>query len=442
MHEVIMRHFIDFTNSAAEFALISFFIIKLLSYRTKENNIRKTFVIIIINSVIYTTTFKITGSKIVGEMLCLAAFSVFGFLYLRGSIRNIVFIPFSAIVIMNTITYTENLLIRDILVDFKDKSPDFVDYIIQFNIIFISNVIFLFITSIIIIMQNNRFKLSCNATIFYISSFAINIFAEHLILLTIKRNSFDLITVCITFALLIIFNFTAFFILKTEGQKSLKIIQNHTLNFKIREIKKRMEELTQQQTDLVNIQKTAAEYLKYINKLLDEKKYREASGFISYLLRYDMAKPVEHIYTKYHTVNTIINNKLSECQKKKIQINFNISGTVENFPETDIAIILETVFDAAICQCITTSTPPKIELEILNNDKFLSIILKHSVDQHYDEKKQFAEYILQTDDVTDSIIKKYNGAFTYLRCKSTLLMVNIWLDLSENHILQTKSSNC
>ena len=151
---------------------------------------------------------------------------------------------------------------------------------------------------------------------------------------------------------------------------------------------------------------------------------------------------IEHIYTKYHTVNTIINNKLSECQKKKIQINFNISGTVENFPETDIAIILETVFDAAICQCITTSTPPKIELEILNNDKFLSIILKHSVDPHYDEKKQFAEYILQTDDVTDSIIKKYNGAFTYLRCKSTLLMVNIWLDLSENHILQTKSSNC
>lgn len=147
-------------------------------------------------------------------------------------------------------------------------------------------------------------------------------------------------------------------------------------------------------------------------------------------------------FTNYKSLNTIINNAVKDCREKNISVNCSISPYIENFPENEIISIISNTLKESISASRSSSFQPAIDLEILNNKNYLSIIISHYL-------KTTDIYL--TDDISEdeipvpfnpyhnkkisNIIDKYNGIILFNKNRNKII-TNIWLDFSKASLIK------
>lgn len=147
-------------------------------------------------------------------------------------------------------------------------------------------------------------------------------------------------------------------------------------------------------------------------------------------------------FTNYKSLNTIINNAVKDCREKNISVNCSISPYIENFPENEIISIISNTLKESISASRSSSFQPAIDLEILNNKNYLSIIISHYL--------KTADIYL-TDDISEdeitvpfnpyhnkkisNIMDKYNGIILFNKNRNKII-TNIWLDFSKASLIK------
>ncbi|MGN1480385.1 hypothetical protein, partial [Porcipelethomonas sp.] len=184
------------------------------------------------------------------------------------------------------------------------------------------------------------------------------------------------------------------------------------------------------QMDYVNdIKKMTNEHLKTVNYLVKNKFYNEAEQYIDRVCNNDITIPVKSIHTDSKLINLVVNTKLYIFYKNNISINFNLTGSIDVFPEKDICTILAFVFDEITKFCDSCSEPVTVDLHISDNNGYLSIIVTlKSNNIIFDEINKYMENI--TAENIKNLIKKYSGAMTY-DSKPDYLTVNLWLSIDK-----------
>lgn len=171
-----------------------------------------------------------------------------------------------------------------------------------------------------------------------------------------------------------------------------------------------------------------------------------SSGIVRLLILIS-TKSIYFIITKF-IIKITRNKKLhfsravKDCREKNISVNCSISPYIENFPENEIISIISNTLKESISASRSSSFQPTIDLEILNNKNYLSIIISHYL--------KTADIYL-TDDISEdeitvpfnpyhnkkisNIMDKYNGIILFNKNRNKII-TNIWLDFSKASLIK------
>ncbi|MFA5659749.1 MAG: ATP-binding protein, partial [Oscillospiraceae bacterium] len=90
---------------------------------------------------------------------------------------------------------------------------------------------------------------------------------------------------------------------------------------------------------------------------------------------------VQFVNTQSSIINAVINSKLSKCTEEGIALDFKVTGSVCDFDEIELGILLSNLFDNAIEASAKNKADKKIEIEICDNKGYLCILMKNLLDE-------------------------------------------------------------
>lgn len=174
-------------------------------------------------------------------------------------------------------------------------------------------------------------------------------------------------------------------------------------------------------------------YLTTASELISTGQIQEAKTYLEKIIEEKVTPIVVGIDTGNIVINAVINNKISACQKKNIEIKCMIDSQFRNINEMDISILLSNLLDNAINGCAGTFAP-KIELTIGTRKSYTYIIVKNSIPASVLSTNPNLETNKKNKSIhgygiisMQKIIEKYNGSIEFQEENNTFI-IEIWLE--------------
>lgn len=396
----IIWHLIELAACVVESIMITSFMVNMLGYKDPKYKFTKFMlcvVISVINSTVVSTIIPV--DSFIGSMqmiICL----IFSLIFLNGRIFYKILTSLLSVffvLIINSIILT--------LVSCIFKTPIYIlissSGIVRLLILISTKSIYFIITKFIIkITRNKKLHFSRNESRYIMSVFILTIVACNILI-----------------AVLVSINVLNYII----------IHKCHQININKAKINRIAQEIIRHEEQ---INQLSAGSLKTNRKSQETSEKNECNNF---------ENPA---FTNYKSLNTIINNAVKDCREKNISVNCSISPYIENFPENEIISIISNTLKESISASRSSSFQPAIDLEILNNKNYLSIIISHYL--------KTADIYL-TDDISEdeitvpfnpyhnkkisNIMDKYNGIILFNKNRNKII-TNIWLDFSKASLIK------
>lgn len=394
----IIWHLIELAACVVESIMITSFMVNMLGYKDPKYKFTKFMlcvVISVINSTVVSTIIPV--DSFIGSMqmiICL----IFSLIFLNGRIFYKILTSLLSVffvLIINSIILT--------LVSCIFKTPIYIlissSGIVRLLILISTKSIYFIITKFIIkITRNKKLHFSRNESRYIMSVFILTIVACNILfLVSINVLNYIIIHKC------------------------------HQININKAKINRIAQEIIRHEEQ---INQLSAGSLKTNRKSQETSEKNECNNF---------ENPA---FTNYKSLNTIINNAVKDCREKNISVNCSISPYIENFPENEIISIISNTLKESISASRSSSFQPAIDLEILNNKNYLSIIISHYL--------KTADIYL-TDDISEdeitvpfnpyhnkkisNIMDKYNGIILFNKNRNKII-TNIWLDFSKASLIK------
>lgn len=411
----IIWHIIELAASVVESIMITSFMVNMLGYKNPKFKFTKSMICIVIsmiNSSVIASLIPI--DSFIGSMqmiICL----IFAIICLNGRIYYKIFTSLLSVffvLIINSIILT--------LVSCVVKTPIYIlissSGIVRLLILLSTKSIYFIITRFIInVTKNKKLHLSKNESRYIMSVFIITIIACNILFEVISSAKYSTqfsLTAIVLLAFINIFNY-------------LIIIKFHQINI-----------------NKAKISRIAEAIIKH-----DEQLHNLSSGIIGESENFDCEidnskKNQDTAFTNYQSLNTVINNTVKDCREKNISVNCSISPYIENFPENEIILLISNALKESINASKSNNFQPSIDLEILNNKNYLSIIISHYLNT---SDTYFTDDVTQSEIVApfnpyhnkniSNIMDKYNGTILFNKNRNKII-TNIWLDFSKSSLIK------
>lgn len=366
---------------------------------------------------------------------------IYGLFFLQGSI-------FEKIIIASIDNVLKMITSISILTLISYLSPiDIISLIThegieRFYCVVITQCTYLFITRILLRLRiKNKFALSkmewAAIILVFITSFGTGVFVFEINLAIPKTNLNNLYTILIIAGLIII-NVLCYYIVTKISMKNTEKLKYSLLELKLMEQEKNLSYLKRYQEEIRKVKHDMKNYVECTAMLLHQGKIVEAKQYLNNLLDSKMNFESHIITTKSDAVNAVLSNKIAICKKEKINVDYEITGSVDAFPEVDLSILLANILDNAIEASLKVEEDDnrKITINIHNERNYLAILVGNYINESVlknnpkliTTKRNKLQHGIGTLSIND-VVNKFNGMINRYE-ENNMFYVDVWLNLN------------
>lgn len=354
---------------------------------------------------------------VVAILLC----SCYGFLFLKGSVINIVFtslIPFVFIAVINSVSlYVFSMITRysmNMLIVERDTT--------RILLLVITKGSFILAMALITkINPKSDFVFKKNEVISMISIFissllvSIFIFDKQLKVGESESKGSKIYFILAVIGLVVINVLTFISYLQIEKDNREKI-QYELVKLQLEQQKQSYEEFEKKNLEIRKIRHDMRNYMEACLALLESGEYKSAQDYLNNICT-NVIKTINYtIITNSSLINAVLNNKLHQCNSNKIKVDYRILSDFDDFEEVDICIMLGNLWDNAIEATKDLDTERKIEFEVSSKKNYIIIVLRNTIKESiikknpnfFTTKKDKLNHGLGIISIRD-IVSKYDG---------------------------------
>ncbi len=299
-------------------------------------------------------------------------------------------------------------------------------------VLFFSKAAFFLVCEIIIRVRKKRtyalnvyqwvIQLSCFLISFIISSLMWNIF----------RKQDETQPLFLFILLLIALLNVLLYILMSKMQRDSKIKEeNSLLKTNIAAQEKLAIQTMERYSEVRTLKHDMKHYLTTAAELISDGKPNDAKSYIENILNEKIASAGRVVSTGSAVVDAVLNNKISLCSEKKINVKCIIDTQFESSNDIDISILLSNLLDNAINGCDLSN--PHIELVISKVKSMTYIAVKNSIAQSVllnnpdlkTDKQNKSEHGFGIKSIKQ-IADKYDGSIEFKE-ENGIFIAEIWL---------------
>lgn len=413
----IIWEVIELIATILECIMITSFIVNMLGYKSPHHHYAKFIICTIascINSIFISTLITLQSISAFNQILICFVFSI---IFLRG---NLFYKLFVSILSMFFI-----LIINSVILSFMSNTFETPIYIlistsgtIRLTILALTKMIYFLITRFMIkLAKTYTIHLSKGESFYIITVFILTIIAGNIIFEVISSMKHFTVISIIAFIVLIFINIVNIMIIK----------KMHQIN-----------------ANKASIDRIAQELLKQNEKIDFLSQDCPKMNTTSNAINTEQINNFQNSNSKnYNDLRVVINNAMKECSEKHIILNCNISPYIQKFPENDIAALISSLLKESVIAYNKYEYKPYIDFEILNKNKYLSIIISHYIKGSnnkliMEEKSKISiPFNPYRNKIISHILVKYNGIIQRNQNRDKII-TNIWLDFSSASLINKK----
>lgn len=256
-------------------------------------------------------------------------------------------------------------------------------------------------------------------------------------------TKFNVTFIVITTILIIVVNIATYVIMialsKYNGSKNkITILERYKTDVdnKLEEIEARNKSTRKIRHELQNIGMMAL-------TLIHEGKLEEANRILEDVANIDLGEDKHYIDLKYKMLETIINNKLTICEKENIKVNAidfsGINESLQGIDESDLCTIICNLMDNAVEACQKCKGEKSISLTVVKEINYIKIRVANNAETTnlaYNgkalktSKKDKASHGIGTQIINDLAIM-YDGE-TYYKLKDNKFTATVYLSCAND----------
>lgn len=195
-------------------------------------------------------------------------------------------------------------------------------------------------------------------------------------------------------------------------------------------------EVRERYTEMKTLRHDMKHYLTAAAQLISEDKPQEAKEYIESVIKEKINPTSAVINTGSAVVDAAINNKITACANKGIEIKCLIDTQFVGVNDMDISILLSNLLDNAINGC--DMSEPKINLVIKSKKSFIYITVKNKINTSVLNSNP--NLVTKKEDKSNhgfgiksikNIAKKYDGSAEFSE-QNGYFIAEVWLRNTEN----------
>ncbi len=303
--------------------------------------------------------------------------------------------------------------------------------------LFLSKIIFFVLCEIIIkIKKKQAYLLSRFQQVIQLSCFIIS-FVIATLLWNVSREQNEVSPIFTTIFLLIMFLNILLYILMSKMQKdNVTKEEFNLLKASLSSQEKMAVEVRERYTEMKTLRHDMKHYFTAAAQLISENRSQEAKEYIESVINEKINPSTAVINTESSVIDAAINNKITACVNKGIEIKCMIDTQFVGVNDMDISILLSNLLDNAINGCDMSA--PKIELVIKNKKSFIYITVKNKINKSVLNGNP--NLITKKEDKSNhgfgiksikNIAKKYDGSVEFSE-QNGYFIAEVWVKNTEN----------
>ena len=438
-----MVNIIEISASAIESVILTEFTTRVLGFKDKKFAAIKYIIYLLLSLFDITILPLFVESDIVPGIAHLILTFGFALLFLKGSIFFKLFIAILSnisilvinIIIMSIFSYFTRLNFSELIIN-QESSRALLVFTTKF-------VYFLFTRAMLKLFGKDKYPLTALNWYIIISLLLFSL-ASGLIVFGINLyTKFNVTFIVITTILIIVVNIATYVIMialsKYNGSKNkITILERYKTDVdnKLEEIEARNKSTRKIRHELQNIGMMAL-------TLIHEGKLEEANRILEDVANIDLGEDKHYIDLKYKMLETIINNKLTICEKENIKVNAidfsGINESLQGIDESDLCTIICNLMDNAVEACQKCKGEKSISLTGVKEINYIKIRVANNAETTnlaYNgkalktSKKDKASHGIGTQIINDLAIM-YDGE-TYYKLKDNKFTATVYLSCAND----------
>lgn len=307
----------------------------------------------------------------------------------------------------------------------------------RFYVLVFAQLMFFIICEVIIkIKRKNTYLLNRFQQVIQMSCFFVSFIIAALIWGYTRERSEASFLFAVIFIFIMFLNILLY-ILMNKMQKDNAIKEEiNLLKASLSSQEKMAVEVKERYTEMKTLRHDMKHYFAAAAQLISENKPQEAKEYIESVINEKINPTAAVINTGSAIVDAAINNKITACANKGIEIKCMIDTQFVGVRDMDISILLSNLLDNAINGC--DMSEPKIELVIKNKKSFIYIIVKNKISSSVlngnpnliTKKEDKGNHGFGIKSIKN-IAKKYDGSVEFNE-QNGYFIAEVWVKNTEN----------
>lgn len=372
-----MNYVIECLACVVECAIIVRFCNNFLGFKNEKLTTIKS-----LSFYVLMTTENIVLSGIPGcEMLLIVILMLliftYSMLFLKGKIFQKILTATSPNLILlpiNMIALNGFKLFFDCTIEDMSEGGD-----LRFLLIFVSQTSFFLICELILrIKRKNDFRLSGFQWIIQFFCFIISSVIAFSVWNIAVNSQYESNQFLLIYIMIAILNVLLFVLLNKMERNNIINEENRIIKLTLDTQKQLVTNAQEQYSKMKILRHDMKHCLTTTAGLLENGEVNRAKSYIESIIKQKIDTYAIAITTDNPVIDAVINNKLLECESKKVCTKCQIDTMLGNINEIDLSILISNLFDNAIEGCNGVEEP-MIELTISRQKSFLYVIIKNTV---------------------------------------------------------------
>lgn len=376
-----MINIIEISASAIESIILTEFTTRVLGFKDKKFEVIKYIVYLLLSLFDIIILPSFVESDIVPGIVHLVLTFGFSLLFLKGSIFFKLFISVLSnisilvinIIIMSAFSYFTRLDFNGLIMD-QTSTRILLLFITKF-------VYFLFTRMMLKLFGKDKYPLTVHNWYLIISLLLLSIMGGWIVFGTNLYSTFNAVFLMVSVVFIIVINTSAYFIMVILSKYNITKNKYKLLEEYQKDTEKEMKDIQDKNKEIHEIKHELKNTGMIIHTLIHSGKIEEADQLINDITNINLGENKQFVKLKYSIIETIINSKLTICEKENIHIKKidikDIENSLYGISEQDICTIIGNLMDNAIEANRKCLEDKSVELFIVKQRGFIKICISN-----------------------------------------------------------------
>lgn len=373
-----MNYIIEILASVIECCVVVRFCNQFLGFRNDRLKFLKSLAFFILLAADNILLSQLSGFEILSLIILLALIILYSMLFLKGRLYQKLLTAVTPTIIILPI----NMITVNAFKAFSDCSAEELTTPggdLRFSILFITkSAFFLICEALVKVRRKNHYLLSGFQWIIQLSCFCVSSVIAVSLWSISRTSGYSENQFLLIYIMIAVLNILLYALLSKMERDSVINEENRITQVNLAAQGQLVSNVQEQFSKIKTLRHDMKHCLTTTAVLLESGKIDSAKSYIESILNQKIDTSAGIIATGSPVIDAVVNSKLSECEKKKIDTKFRIDTMLGNINEIDMSILISNLLDNAIEGCDGADTP-MIELIISRQKSFLYIIVKNTI---------------------------------------------------------------